>query len=62
MTARLSALVKRVAELRWASFEVCHYVEEFHLRRIRLSIIGRNWHMSAQGWPIPTDILLRVRF
>jgi hypothetical protein len=31
MTARLSALFKRVAELHQAGLEACHYVEEFHL-------------------------------
>jgi hypothetical protein len=31
MTARLSALVKRIAELRRAYLEACHWVEEFHL-------------------------------
>jgi hypothetical protein len=23
---------------------------------------GKNWHTSAHGWPIPADILQRVRF
>jgi hypothetical protein len=32
MTDRLSALVKHVVELRKAGREVCHCVEEFHLR------------------------------
>jgi hypothetical protein len=32
MTDRLSALVKRVVELRKAGREVCHCVKEFHLR------------------------------
>jgi hypothetical protein len=35
MTDRLAALIKRVAELRQAGLEACHYVEEFYLRRIR---------------------------
>jgi hypothetical protein len=34
MTARLSALVKRVVELYQAGLEACHCVKEFHLRRI----------------------------
>jgi hypothetical protein len=34
MTARLSALVKCVAELCQAGLEACHCIEEFHLRRI----------------------------
>jgi hypothetical protein len=34
MTDRLAALIKRVAELRQASLEACHRIEEFHLRRI----------------------------
>jgi hypothetical protein len=32
MNSRLSALVKRVAELREAGLKACHYVEEFYLR------------------------------
>jgi hypothetical protein len=35
MTDRLAALTKRVAELRQAGLEACHYVKEFYLRRIR---------------------------
>jgi hypothetical protein len=35
MNSRLSALVKRVAELREAELRVCHCIEEFHLQRIR---------------------------
>jgi hypothetical protein len=35
MTPRLKALVKWVTELRQAGLEVCHYAEEFTLRRIR---------------------------
>jgi hypothetical protein len=35
MTARLSTLVNRVVELHRAGLEACHYVEEFHLQRIR---------------------------
>jgi hypothetical protein len=35
MTNRLATLTKRVAELRQAGLEACHYVEEFYLRRIR---------------------------
>jgi hypothetical protein len=34
MIAHLSALVKRIAELRQAGLEVCHCIKEFHLRRI----------------------------
>jgi hypothetical protein len=34
MNNRLSALVKRMAELREARLKVCHCIEEFHLRRI----------------------------
>jgi hypothetical protein len=34
MTDRLAALVRRVAELRQAGLEVCHYAEEFYLQRI----------------------------
>jgi hypothetical protein len=30
----LAALTKRVAELRQAGLEACHYVEEFYLRQI----------------------------
>jgi hypothetical protein len=36
MTDRLTMLIKRIAELRQAGLEVCHCVEEIHLRRIRL--------------------------
>jgi hypothetical protein len=36
MTDRLAALTKCVAELRQAGLEVCHCVEEFYVRRIRL--------------------------
>jgi hypothetical protein len=32
MNDRLTALVKRVAELREAGLKVCHCVEEFHLQ------------------------------
>jgi hypothetical protein len=35
MTPRLAALVKWVIELRDASLQACHCVEEFTLRRIR---------------------------
>jgi hypothetical protein len=35
MNARLAALVKRVPELRAAGLKACHYIEEFHHRRIR---------------------------
>jgi hypothetical protein len=35
MTNRLAALTKHVAELRQASLEACHCVEEFYLRWIR---------------------------
>jgi hypothetical protein len=34
MTARLLALVKRVAELHRVGLEVCRCIEEFHLRWI----------------------------
>jgi hypothetical protein len=34
MNDRLTALVKRVAELREAGLKACHWIEEFHLRRI----------------------------
>jgi hypothetical protein len=34
MNDRLATLIKRVAELRQADLEACHYVEEFHLQRI----------------------------
>jgi hypothetical protein len=34
MTNRLAALTKRVAELRQAGLEACHYVKEFYLRWI----------------------------
>jgi hypothetical protein len=36
MTDRLTALIKCVAELRQVGLEVCHCIEEFHLRRICL--------------------------
>jgi hypothetical protein len=35
MIDRLPALTKCIAELRQASLEVCHYIEEFYVRRIR---------------------------
>jgi hypothetical protein len=35
MNVCLTALVKRVAELRRARLKACHYVEKFHLRQIR---------------------------
>jgi hypothetical protein len=35
MNVRLSALVKRVAELPEARLKACHCIEEFHLQRIR---------------------------
>jgi hypothetical protein len=35
MNDHLTALVKRVAELREAGLKACHCVEEFHLRQIR---------------------------
>jgi hypothetical protein len=35
MIDRLATLIKRVAELHQADIEACHYIEEFHLRRIR---------------------------
>jgi hypothetical protein len=35
MTDRLTALVRRVTELRQAGLEVCHCAEEFYLQRIR---------------------------
>jgi hypothetical protein len=35
MTDRLATLTKRVAELRQAGLEACHYVKEFYLWRIR---------------------------
>jgi hypothetical protein len=35
MNSHLSALVKRVAELREARLKVCHHIEEFHLQQIR---------------------------
>jgi hypothetical protein len=44
MTDRLATLTKRVAELRQASLEACHCVEEFYVQRIRP--LGR--------WKIPT--------
>jgi hypothetical protein len=34
MTNFLAALVKRITEPRLAKLKACHYVEEFHLRRI----------------------------
>jgi hypothetical protein len=34
MNSCMSALVKHVAELCKAGLRACHYIEEFHLRRI----------------------------
>jgi hypothetical protein len=34
LTDRLTALIKRVAELRQAGLEACHCVEEFYLQQI----------------------------
>jgi hypothetical protein len=34
MTDRVSALIKRIAELLQASLEACHRIEEFYLQKI----------------------------
>jgi hypothetical protein len=32
MTDRLAALTKRIAELRQADLDACHYIKEFYVR------------------------------
>jgi hypothetical protein len=60
MTNRLAVLAKCVAELHQAGLEACHCVEEFYLRRIRPSVVGRNWRSNVRDWPIPTANLQKV--
>jgi hypothetical protein len=60
MTDRLAALVRRVAELRQAGLEACHYAKEFYLRRIRPSVVGKLWLLNPPGWPILAVILCPV--
>jgi hypothetical protein len=62
MTDRLAVLIKRVAELRQASLEACHYVEEFYLRwihpldcRKKLAFecprMADHYHEPSEGCP-----------
>jgi hypothetical protein len=62
MIDRLAALVRRVAELRQAGLEACHYAEEFYLRRIGLSVAGKLYLLNLHGWPILSAILFQVKF
>jgi hypothetical protein len=49
MTTRLTTLIKQVAELHEAGLKACHCAEEFNLRRIHPSAVGRNWLINAHG-------------
>jgi hypothetical protein len=60
MNNHLTALVKRVAELREAGLKACHRIEEFHIMQIRPLAVRRSWHLNARGCPIPVMNLLRV--
>jgi hypothetical protein len=64
MTDRLAALVRRVTELRQAGLEVCHWAEEFYLRRIRP--LGRRKTLAFESPrladpscdPLPSNIYI----
>jgi hypothetical protein len=51
MTARLAVLVKHVSELRAAGLKACHFIKEFHHRRIH-PLGGWKRHAYECPWMV----------